>query len=70
MRVLIVEDEPRMMELLRQGLYERGFTVMSAGDGVTGLEVATAFEFDAIVRRPSNTKELVLQSEVGREAAV
>jgi DNA-binding response OmpR family regulator len=49
MRVLIVEDEPRMTELLRQGLYERGFTVMSATDGVTGLEIATAFQFDAIV---------------------
>jgi len=49
MRVLIVEDEPRMVELLRQGLYERGFTVMSAADGATGLEIASAFEFDAIV---------------------
>jgi DNA-binding response OmpR family regulator len=49
MRVLIVEDEPRMMELLRQGLYERGFTVMSAADGVAGLELATAYEFGAIV---------------------
>jgi len=49
MRVLIVEDEPRMVELLRQGLYERGFTVMSAADGVRGLEIATAFQFDAIV---------------------
>jgi DNA-binding response OmpR family regulator len=49
MRLLIVEDEPRMTELLRQGLYERGFTVMSAGDGVAGLEIATAYQFDAIV---------------------
>jgi DNA-binding response OmpR family regulator len=49
MRVLIVEDEPRMMELLRLGLYERGFTVMSAADGVAGLELATAYEFGAIV---------------------
>jgi DNA-binding response OmpR family regulator len=49
MRVLIVEDEPRMLELLRQGLYERGFTVMSAADGAAGLEIATTHEFDAIV---------------------
>jgi DNA-binding response OmpR family regulator len=49
MRILIVEDEPRMLELLRKGLYEHGFTVMTASDGQTGLEIATAHEFDAIV---------------------
>jgi DNA-binding response OmpR family regulator len=49
MRTLIVEDEPRMLELLRMGLYERGFTVMTAPDGETGLEIATAHTFDAVV---------------------
>ena len=49
MRILIVEDEPRMLELLRKGLYENGFTVMTAANGETGLEIATAHEFDAIV---------------------
>lgn len=49
MRVLVIEDEPRMQELLRKGLYEHGFTVMSAGDGESGLEIALAHEFDALV---------------------
>ena len=49
MRILVIEDEPRMQELLRQGLYEHGFTVMSAGDGVTGLGIAIAHEFDVLV---------------------
>jgi len=49
MRILIVEDEPRMLELLCKGLYEHGFTVMTAPDGETGLEIATAHQFDAIV---------------------
>ena len=49
MRILVVEDESRMLDLLRQGLYEHGFTVMTAADGVTGLEIAFAHEFDAIV---------------------
>lgn len=49
MRILIVEDEPRMLELLRKGLYEHGFAIMTATDGETGLEIATAHEFDAIV---------------------
>jgi len=49
MRVLVIEDEPRMLELLRKGLYERDFAVMTAVDGETGLEIATAHTFDAIV---------------------
>ncbi|MGD0941302.1 MAG: response regulator transcription factor [Terracidiphilus sp.] len=49
MRILIIEDEPRMLELLSKGLYERDFAVMTARDGETGLEIATAHDFDAIV---------------------
>jgi DNA-binding response OmpR family regulator len=49
MRILIVEDEPRMLELLRKGLYEHGYTVMTASDGEAGLEIATTHEFGAIV---------------------
>jgi DNA-binding response OmpR family regulator len=49
MRILIIEDEPRMRELLRTGLYEQGFTVMTAADGEDGLEIATSVEFDAIL---------------------
>ena len=49
MRILIVEDEPRMLELLSKGLYEYGFTVMTAADGERGLEIATVHEFDSIV---------------------
>jgi len=49
MRILIIEDEPRMLELLRMGLYEHGHTVMTAADGEAGLAIATAHSFDAIV---------------------
>lgn len=42
-------DEPRMLELLREGLYEHGFTVMTAVDGEAGLEMVTAHELDAVV---------------------
>lgn len=49
MRILIIEDELRMLELLRKGLYESGYTVMTAADGETGLEIALAHEFNAIV---------------------
>jgi DNA-binding response OmpR family regulator len=49
MRILIIEDEARMLELLRKGLYESGYTVMTAPDGEVGLEIALAHDFSAIV---------------------
>ena len=49
MRILVIEDEPRMLDLLRKGLYEHGCAVMTASDGDTGLEIALACEFDAIL---------------------
>jgi DNA-binding response OmpR family regulator len=49
MRILVVEDEVRMLELLRKGLQEAGHTVMTAADGDAGLELALTQELDAIV---------------------
>lgn len=49
MRILVVEDEVRMLELLRNGLTESGHTVTTAPDGDTGLNLAMLHEFDAIV---------------------
>lgn len=49
MKVLIVEDEPRMLELLRQGLAEEGHTVYCATDGGAGLEMANDDRFDVVI---------------------
>lgn len=49
MQVLVVEDERRMAELLRQGLEEEGHSVVLANDGREGLAMAEAHPFDAIV---------------------
>jgi DNA-binding response OmpR family regulator len=49
MQVLVVEDERRMAELLRQGLEEEGHSVILAGDGKEGLAMAEAHAFDVIV---------------------
>ncbi len=49
MQVLIVEDEQRMAELLRQGLEEDGHSVVLAADGRDGLAMAESHPFDAIV---------------------
>jgi DNA-binding response OmpR family regulator len=49
MRILVIEDEPRMLELLRRGLQEHDCAIMTAMDGETGLEIASGCEFDVIV---------------------
>jgi DNA-binding response OmpR family regulator len=49
MQVLVVEDERRMAELLRQGLEEEGHSVVLASDGREGLAIAESHAFDAIV---------------------
>lgn len=49
MQVLVVEDEQRMAELLRQGLEEEGHSVVAAGNGRDALAMAESYTFDAIV---------------------
>lgn len=49
LRVLIVEDEPRIAAFVRQGLVEAGYAVDAAGDGEEGLAFATSGEHDILV---------------------
>lgn len=49
MKLLIVEDEKRMAELLHKGLTEEGHTATCAPDGAEGLALAKAYEFDVII---------------------
>jgi two-component system response regulator MprA len=49
MRLLVVEDEKRMAELLRKGLEEEGYVVAVALDGPTGLAMARASSFELIL---------------------
>jgi two-component system OmpR family response regulator len=49
MRVLVVEDAPKMAELIRRGLVEQGLTVDVAGTGEDALVRAGACRYDAIV---------------------
>jgi DNA-binding response OmpR family regulator len=49
MRILVVEDERRMAELLRQGLHEEGHSVVVAFDGNDALAVAESGPFDLIL---------------------
>jgi len=49
MRVLLVEDEPHLVEMVRVGLVSEGFVVEVGADGADGLWRGTAGEFDVIV---------------------
>src|SRR5947207_3037049 len=48
-RILIVEDEPAMVEGLRDNFEYEGYDVISAGDGVAGLDRAVADDPDLVV---------------------
>ena len=42
--ILVVEDQPALLEMIREVLGELGYTVLSAHDGVTAMEVAHRHE--------------------------
>ena len=46
MKILVVEDEPRSAEYLRQGLAESGYTVEVALTGSDGLHAAMTGDHD------------------------
>jgi two-component system copper resistance phosphate regulon response regulator CusR len=49
MRLLVVEDEPRVASFLCNGLREGGFVVDNASDGRQGLALAFMTDYEAIV---------------------
>ena len=49
MKILIIEDEPKTGEYLRQGLKEASFTVDLAQNGNDGLHTALEGEYDLVI---------------------
>ena len=49
MKLLIVEDEHKVVDYLRSGLTEQGWVVDVALDGEEGLHLAREFDYDVIV---------------------
>ena len=47
--ILIIEDEPRVASLLKNGLEENGYQTMVAYDGVMGLRLFRAHTFDLVI---------------------
>lgn len=49
MRILVVEDDPKILSFVKKGLEEQGFTVEASADGDQGLQLASDSAFDVIV---------------------
>jgi DNA-binding response OmpR family regulator len=49
MRILVVEDEARILAFLTRGLEAEGYTVVAADNGRDGLALATAGRWDLVV---------------------
>jgi len=49
LKILIVEDDAKIIKFLSQGFREEGYAVSSASDGETGFAKATAEKFDLII---------------------
>ena len=64
MKVLVVEDEPQLADVVRRGLEAEGIAVDVMGDGVDGLWAATEGTYDVIVL------DLMLPGLSGREVLV
>ena len=49
MRVLIVEDDPKIASFVVQGFRQAGFTIDHASDGEEGLQFLTTLSYDAAI---------------------
>ena len=48
-RILIVEDEPRLVSCLEKGLKANGFTTTVAADGAAAVAIASSEDFDLVI---------------------
>jgi two-component system copper resistance phosphate regulon response regulator CusR len=49
MRILVIEDEPRILSFLARGLEAEGFVVDGASDGVAGARRAARSSYDLVI---------------------
>jgi DNA-binding response OmpR family regulator len=63
-QILLIEDDPRIQEIVQRGLGARGFSVASASDGPTGLDSARELDVDLVLldlKLPGMEGERVLE---------
>jgi DNA-binding response OmpR family regulator len=49
MKILLIEDEPKLNEHIRKGLQGQGYTVDATSNGSQGLEMASVNNYDLII---------------------
>ena len=49
MKLLVVEDEPQLLSIIRKGLSEKNYDVSAALDGTTALDMINNNRFDVVV---------------------
>ncbi len=49
MRILVIEDDTKMASMLKEGLERDGYRITLAPTGQDGLELASDYEFEAII---------------------
>jgi DNA-binding response OmpR family regulator len=49
LHVLLIEDDPRIREIVERGLGARGFAVSTAADGAAGLELVRKLDVDLVL---------------------
>src|SRR3989440_6446865 len=49
MRILLIEDEPKVSSFVARGLTEERFAVDVAADGKSGLDLATTYHYDLVI---------------------
>lgn len=49
MSILLVEDEPNIVSVIKRGLAAEGYNISVAVDGLTGLQMATDHVFDLVI---------------------
>ena len=54
MRLLLVEDEEKVISFVQRGLAAERFAVDVARDGVAGLELAQSYSYDIIAGSPAS----------------
>jgi DNA-binding response OmpR family regulator len=48
-RLLLIEDEPGIVDFLRRGLHDAGFVLEATGDGIEGERMALSRSYDVIL---------------------
>ena len=66
MKILVVEDEPKTGQYLKQGLVEAGFVVDRVANGLDGLHLGTTEHLDIKLRFIKN----IIEAQPDGEKAV